>query len=72
MAAGEEEHPECDPDQWEREEAVANGAEPASERKTVSGTVNRYLRLTTTGTFVNCIFAVAIRRGEAVDDEAYA
>tara|TARA_Y100000310_G_scaffold317160_1_gene369701 strand:- start:1223 stop:1969 length:747 start_codon:yes stop_codon:yes gene_type:complete len=54
--------------------AVADGAEPASERKTVATaatTPDRYLRLTTTGTFTNCDFAVAIRRGEAVDDTAY-
>ena len=52
--------------------AVANTAEPAFERKELAGTVNRYLRITTTGTFSNCKFIVGIRRGLAVDDIAYA
>jgi hypothetical protein len=33
-----------------------------SERKTVTGTVNRYLRITTTGTFTSATFAVAVAR----------
>lgn len=52
--------------------AVANGAEPTAERKTVAGTVDRYLRVTTTGTFTNLDYALAYRRGAAADDEAYA
>jgi len=48
--------------------AVASGSEPKAERKTVTGTINRYLRITTTGTFSNCDFAVAYRRGLAEDD----
>lgn len=51
--------------------AVANGAEPTAERKTVAGTVDRYLRVTTTGTFTNLDYALAYRRGATVDDEAY-
>lgn len=51
--------------------AVANGSEPTAERKTVSGTVNRYLRLNPTGTFSDLDLVVSYRRGEAVDDEAY-
>jgi len=51
--------------------AVANGNEPAFERKTVSGTVNRYVKITTTGTFSNCKFIVGFRRGESTDDVAY-
>lgn len=51
---------------------VSNGSEPTAERLTVSGTVNRYLRITTTGTFSVANFAVAIRRGTAEDDVAYA
>jgi hypothetical protein len=51
--------------------AVANGAEPAAERVTVSGNVNRYLRITSTGTFNNAKFILAYRRGETVDDTAY-
>lgn len=50
--------------------AVADGAEPTSERVTVSGTVDRYLRLNITGTFVNLDYAVAYRRGDANEDEA--
>jgi hypothetical protein len=37
-----------------------------------SGTINRYMRITTTGTFSNLKIAVAYRRGTAVDDVAYA
>ena len=48
---------------------IANGNEPTAEYKTVTGTVNRYLRITTTGTFSNADFAVAIQRGTAQDDE---
>ena len=51
--------------------AVANGNEPAAERVTASGTVNRYLRITSTGTFSNAKFVVAYRRGESVDDTSY-
>ena len=51
--------------------AVANGAEPAAERVTVTGTVNRYLRITSTGTFNNAKYIVVYRRGETVDDTAY-
>jgi len=42
-----------------------------AERKTVSGTVNKGLRITTTGTFSNAVIAVMFRRGEAVDAEGY-
>lgn len=51
--------------------AISDGAEPKAERVTVSGTVNRYLRVTCTGTFSNAQFVVMYRRGESVDDEAY-
>ena len=51
--------------------AVANGNEPASERVSVTGTVNRYLRVTSTGTFSNAKFIIAYRRGTAQDDPAY-
>lgn len=37
------------------------------ERKTVTGTVNRYLRVLTSGTFTNAIAAVSVRRGLATD-----
>ncbi len=48
--------------------AVASGSEPEAERKTVTGTIDRYLRITTTGSFSNCDFAVAYRRGLSEDD----
>ena len=51
--------------------AVANGNEPSAEGVTVTGTVNRYLRITSTGTFSNAKFIVAYRRGESTDDTAY-
>ena len=51
--------------------AVANGNEPSAERVSVTGTVNRYLRITSTGTFSNAKFIVAYRRGESTDDTAY-
>jgi hypothetical protein len=49
-------------------DAVANGSEPTAQRVAVSGAVERYLRITTTGTFTNAVFAVAVRRGTAQDD----
>lgn len=45
---------------------------PTAERVTVSGTVNRYLRIASSGSFSATVFAVATRRGTAQDDEAYA
>lgn len=47
------------------------GATPFGERKTASGTVNRYLRAATTGTFTTAVFSIAVRRGTAQDDKAY-
>lgn len=43
-----------------------------AERKEVSGTIDKGLRMTTTGSFANAVFAVGLRRGESVDDVAYA
>ena len=51
--------------------AISDGAEPSAERVTASGTVNRYLRITSTGTFSNAKFVLAYRRGESVDDTSY-
>ena len=48
--------------------AVAAVAAPTSERVTVSGAVERYLRITTTGTFSNLDFCVMTRRGTSEDD----
>ena len=50
--------------------AVAAAAAPTAERITVSGAVERYLRVTTTGTFSNLDFCVVTRRGTAQDDVA--
>lgn len=36
-----------------------------SERKTVSGTVERYVRISTSGTFSSCVFAVTFVRNKA-------
>jgi hypothetical protein len=52
--------------------AVANGNEPTAERVEVSGNVNRYLRITSTGTFSNAKFIIMYRRGESTDVTAYA
>ena len=41
------------------------------ERLTVTGTVNKGLRINVTGTFTNLVFVVAARRGTAQDDVAY-
>ncbi|MDP3909466.1 MAG: hypothetical protein Q8Q14_03660 [Gemmatimonadales bacterium] len=49
--------------------AVAAASAPTAERKTVTGNVDRYLRATTTGTFVNADFAIWIQRGTTEDDE---
>ena len=51
--------------------AVSDGSEPTAERKEASGTVNRYLRVTSTGTFSNAKFIIMYRRGESVDVAAY-
>ena len=48
--------------------AVGYASPPTAERITVSGAVERYLRVTTTGTFSNAQFVVATRRGTAQDD----
>jgi hypothetical protein len=48
------------------------GASSFGERKTVTGTIEKGLRATTTGTFVNADFAMAFRRGTAEDDVSLA
>ena len=47
--------------------AVAAGSDPTAERVVVNGTVDRYLRITVTGTFTNLSLAIAYRRGTAFD-----
>ena len=51
--------------------AVGYASAPTAERVTVSGAVERYLRITTTGTFSNLDFCVSTRRGTAQDDVAF-
>lgn len=46
-------------------------ADDSSERTTATGTVERYLRVSSSGTFTSADFVVAVRRGTAQDDEAY-
>jgi len=50
--------------------SVGFASTPTAERSTMSGTVERYLRVTTTGTFSNLDFCVVTRRGTAQDDVA--
>jgi len=50
--------------------SVGFASTPTAERSTMSGTVKRYLRVTTTGTFSNLDFCVVTRRGTAQDDVA--
>ena len=51
--------------------AVGYASAPTAERVTVSGAVERYLRITTTGTFSNLDFCVSTRRGTAQDDVTF-
>jgi len=51
--------------------ASASDSGRTSERKTVSGTVNRYLRIITSGTFSALVFVIHYRRGTAQDRVAY-
>ena len=51
--------------------AYATYAGRVAERKTVSGTVNRYLRIVTSGTFSNLVFVIHYRRGASTDRVAY-
>jgi hypothetical protein len=51
--------------------SVGYASTPTAERSTMSGTVKRYLRVTTTGTFSNLDFCVSTRRGTSQDDVAF-
>ena len=51
--------------------AVGYASAPTAERVTSSGTVERYLRVTTTGTFSNLDFCVSYRRGTSQDDVTF-
>lgn len=48
--------------------ALTSQTARSAERATVTGTVEKGLRVTTTGVFTNCVFIVAYRRGLAADD----
>lgn len=52
--------------------AVAAASAPTAERKTATGTVERYLRAATTGTFTTAVFAIMYRRGTSQDDVSLA
>jgi hypothetical protein len=43
----------------------------STERITLSGAIEQYLRLDIAGTFTNAVIAVAVRRGTAQDDTPY-
>lgn len=51
--------------------AIASAAHPTTKRVEETDVCERYRRVTTTGTFTNAIFAVAMRDGLAEDDIAY-
>ena len=51
--------------------AVAAASAPTAERLTATGTVERYLRAVTTGTFTDAKYAIMYRRGTAQDDTVY-
>ena len=57
---------------WGTLKAFTQVTDVGTERVTVSGTVERYVRVTTTGTFNPVDFAVSFRRGEATDRVTYA
>ena len=57
---------------WGTLKAFTQVTDTGSERVTVSGTVERYVRVISTGTFNPVSFAVSFRRGEATDRVTYA
>ena len=57
---------------WGTLKAFTQVTAAGSERVTVSGTVERYVRVISTGTFNPVNFAVSFRRGAATDRVAYA
>ena len=48
--------------------AFASATGRTKERKTATGSVERYLRIATSGTFTNAVFVVAFRRGTATEE----
>jgi hypothetical protein len=61
-----------DDSSWGTLKAFTQVTGTGSERVTVSGTVERYVRVISTGTFNPVTFAVSFRRGTATDRTAYA
>ena len=57
---------------WGTHKAFTQVTDVGTERVTVSGTVERYVRVTTTGTFNPVDYAVSFRRGAATDRVTYA
>ena len=57
---------------WGTLKAFTQVTDTGTERVTVSGTVERYVRVISAGTFNPVTFVVGFRRGEAVDRVAYA
>ena len=57
---------------WAELKVFATATGVGSQRVTVAGTVERYVRVISAGPFNPVTFAVGFRRGEAVDDVAYA
>jgi hypothetical protein len=56
---------------WSALGAFPAASSPVSERIAVAGTVQRYLRVASTGTFSNAAFAVVVRRGHPTDDPTW-
>lgn len=56
---------------WVTLEAFTINSAQSAERIEGSGTVDKGLRITTSGTFSNLVFAVALRRGISQDSVAY-
>ena len=58
-------------DPWAAKLTFAAASAVGTQRVTATGTVERYLRVASTGTFTNALFTVLVRRGTAQDQEAY-
>ena len=57
---------------WDDLITFTGSSAASAERKTVTGTVNRYVRLNVSGTFSNLAVAVVLVRGTAQDDVSLA
>ena len=56
---------------WSTLVNFASASGRSAERVTVSGAIDRHLRVVTSGTFSDAKLAVAVRRGTAQDDQPY-